>query len=121
MILADTSVWVEHFRAGNALGELLYESLVLTHPFVIGELACGNLRNRARILADLEALPLAVCASDEEARRLVEDRGLWGRGIGWIDVHLLASALLTGCRLWTLDRPLRRAATAAGAHLYRHV
>ena len=118
MILVDTSVWIEHFRAGNALGEVLSGGLVLTHPFVVGELACGNLRNRVRILADMDALPLAVSATDEEVRRLVEDRKLWGRGIGWIDAHLLASAALTNCGLWTLDRPLERAAPTAGVKLF---
>jgi predicted nucleic acid-binding protein len=121
MILIDTSVWVEHFRAGNRLGEALAAGLVLTHPFVIGELACGNLRSRARILADLSALPWAVAATDEEVLRLVEEHKLWGRGIGWIGAHLIASALLTNCRIWTLDRQLARGASAAGAtpHHYR--
>ncbi len=121
MILADTSVWVDHFRVGNpVLSEVLGRALVLTHPFVIGELACGNLKNRTRILADLDALPLAVPATHEEVLRLVEERALWGRGIGWIDGHLLASALLSHCWLWTLDRQLDQAAGGAGVKRYRH-
>src|SRR5512138_3481717 len=108
MILVDTSVWVEHFRTGNSLGVVLAEGLVLTHPFVIGEIACGNLRNRANILADLAALSSAAAASDDEVMRLVEQHKPWARGIGWIDAHLIASALITNCRLWTLDQPLRR-------------
>jgi predicted nucleic acid-binding protein len=120
MILVDTSVWVEHFRAGVALGGLLSQGLVLTHPFVVGELACGNLRGRARILSDLGALPSAAAATDEEVMRLVEERRLWGRHIGWIDAHLVASALLAGCSLWTLDRPLQRAAHSAGVRLHGH-
>ena len=120
MILVDTSVWIAHFRKdGVGLDELLTDSMVLVHPFVVGELACGDLRDRARILSDLEALPSAVSATHEEVMRLIEDRKLWGLGIGWIDGHLLASALLSICQLWTLDRKLLRAATAAGVNLYR--
>jgi hypothetical protein len=119
MILVDTSAWVAHFRKGGSrLGELLSEGLVIVHPFVIGELACANLKNRARILSDLEALPSAVSATHEEVMRLIEDRKLWGLGIGWIDVHLLASALLSHCQFWTLDRRLDRAAAAAWVKLY---
>ncbi len=120
MILVDTSVWIAHFRkAGSRLGELLSEGLVMVHPFVLGELACGNLRNRVRILSDLEALPCAVSAAHEEVMRLIEARKLWGFGIGWIDAHLLASALLSGCQFWTLDGRLLRAAAGAGVKLYR--
>src|SRR5204863_7053020 len=106
-------------KSGSKLGELLTEALVLGHPFVRGELACGNLKNRARILSDLEALPSAVSATHEEVMRLVEARKLWGLGIGWIDGHLLASALLSDCQFWTLDGRLLRAAVAAGVKLYR--
>jgi predicted nucleic acid-binding protein len=91
---------------------------VLTHPFVIAELACGSLTNRTRILADLNALPLAVSATHEELLRLIERRELWGRRIGWIYSHLLASALLSNRRLWTLDRQLHHAAGAAGVKAY---
>jgi len=120
MILVDTSVWIAHFRkAGSRLGELLSEGLVMVHPFVLGELACGNLKNRVRILSDLEALPYAVSAAHEEVMRLIEARKLWGLGIGWIDAHLLASALLSDCRFWALDGRLLRAAAAAGVKLYR--
>lgn len=115
MILVDTSVWADHFRAGNAhLKALLEEGLVLTHAFVAGELACGNLRQRSFILEALQSLPSATAATHEEALRLLEDRALWGAGLGWIDVHLLAAALLSGCRLWTVDRRLARAAADAG-------
>lgn len=120
MILVDTSVWIAHFRKGGVrLAELLSEALVLAHPFVVGELACGNLRNRARILSDLKALPSALSATHEEVMRLVEDRKLWGLGMGWIDGHLLASALLSNCEFWTLDGRLVQAAAAAGVKLYR--
>ena len=121
MILVDTSVWIDHFRSGGSkLGHLLSQTQVMVHPFVIGELACGNLKNRAPILGDLEALPAAVTATHEEVLRLVEVRRLGGLGIGWIDAHLLASAILSKCQLWTLDTKLLRASIAAGIHPYRH-
>lgn len=119
MILVDTSVWISHFRKGGSeLGGLLNVAVVLAHPFVVGELACGNFKNRARILSDLEALPPAVSATHEEVMRLIEDRRLWGFGISWIDAHLLASALLSNCQFWTLDGKLVRAATAVGVKTY---
>jgi predicted nucleic acid-binding protein len=115
MILVDTSVWIQHFRRGEpALADRLCEGLVLMHPFVAGELACGTLRNRSVILSNLRALPSATPASEAEVERLVEDRKLWGRGLGWIDVHLLASALLSDCALWTLDKRLRETAAKLG-------
>jgi hypothetical protein len=121
MILIDTSVWVAHFRHGTPmLQDLLDAGLVFTYPFVIGELACGNLKDRTNILGDLEALPSAASATHEEVLRLVADRQLWGRGIGWVDAHLLASALLSGCPLWTLDARLVRAASHAGVRPYQH-
>ena len=111
MVLADTSVWIGHFRRSDSkLAELLSEGRVMMHPFIVGELACGNLKNRAAILADLQSLPGAKTAADDEVMRLLEDRRLWGRGLGWIDVHLLASAILSGCRLWTVDVRLAKAA-----------
>jgi hypothetical protein len=119
MILVDTSVWIAHFcEPGPKLARSLGEGLVMVHPFVVGELACGNLKNRARILSDLEALPRAVSATHAEALRLVKDRRLWGMGIGWIDAHLLASALLSEAELWTLDERLDRAAAAASVKRY---
>ena len=120
MILVDTSIWIAHFRIGGSkLGDLLSQTSVMVHPFVMGELACGNLKHRARILSDLEALPSAVSATHEEVLRLIEDRELWGLGIGWIDAHLIASALLSNCQFWTLDARLNRAAAAAGVKLFR--
>lgn len=113
MILVDTSVWIEHLRRGSErLQALLYDEQVLCHPFIIGELACGTLRNRQEILSLLSALPEARVAEHEEVLHLVEGRHLYGRGLGWVDAHLLASALLTKCTLWTLDKPLRKVAAA---------
>lgn len=115
MVLADTSVWIQHFRRGEpTLASHLAEGRVLMHPFVLGELACGSLKKRAEILADLQELPLAKLASTAEALRLIEDRRLWGRGLGWVDVHLLASALLSDCEFWTLDKRLGEAAAKLG-------
>lgn len=109
MVLADTSVWIEHFRREEPqLKFWLSEGLVLTHPWVIGELACGNLKNRAAILADLSALPRVDMASDGDVLALIEKRKFWGRGLGWIDMHLVASTLLSNCRFWTLDKRLAR-------------
>jgi len=115
VILVDTSVWVEHLREGSPrLRRLLEDGEVLCHPYVIGELACGNLTRRAELLALLKALPKAALTSDEEAHRLVDAHRLHGRGIGWIDVHLIASALLSRAPLWTLDRRLDREARRVG-------
>jgi len=109
MILVDTSVWVQHLREGNEqLKALLLKGQVVTHPFVIGELACGNLRNRAEILGLLKALPRVSIAEHDEVMHLLSSRRLYSRGLGWVDVHLLASALLAGCGVWTLDEALRR-------------
>jgi predicted nucleic acid-binding protein len=115
VILADTSVWVEHFRRGDPeLRELLREGMVVMHPFVLGELACGNLRRRKEILGYLGELPAAVTATDEEVLRFVEGRRLYGRGVGWVDVHLLASARLSGVSLRTRDRRLAELAGKEG-------
>ncbi len=111
MILVDTSVWVEHFRRGSPrLATLLDDDQVLRHSFVLGELMCGHLHRRAEILGLLEALPEARVAEHHEAFHLVESARLYGLGLGWIDVHLLASALLTRCGFWTLDKTLHRVA-----------
>ena len=115
MVLVDTSVWVDHLRNGvPLLGDLLRAGEVVTHPFVIGELACGNLKNREEILALLTSLPVATEASHAEAFHLVEARVLHGKGIGWVDVHLLASAVLSRTALWTRDRNLQAAARKLG-------
>ena len=113
MILVDTSVWIEHLRRGSdALVELLETSSVLVHPFIAGELACGNLINRWQVIENLERLPRAAVASDAEVLSFIEARQLMGRGVGYIDMHLLASVHLSpGAQLWTRDKKL--AAVAA--------
>ena len=114
-MLVDTSVWIDHLRYGNpALSAMLEEGEVRCHPFVIGELACGNLKNREEILVLLKALPQAGTATHEEALALVQQKRLMGRGLGWVDIHLLASALLTSVPLWSLDRPLAAAGRELG-------
>jgi hypothetical protein len=115
LILVDTSVWVDHLRAGlPRLATLLQEGEVLIHPWVIGELACGNLRNRQQVLELLQGLPAAVVASDAEVLLLIERDQLMGRGIGYVDAHLLASARLSRCRLWSQDRRLATLAQEQG-------
>ncbi|MFP3974769.1 MAG: type II toxin-antitoxin system VapC family toxin [Dehalococcoidia bacterium] len=113
MILVDTSVWVSHLRIGDEhLKHLLIDGEVATHPFVIGELACGNLRNRQETLTLLQFLPQSKQASQEEALQFIESHALMGIGIGFIDIHLLASARLSQIPIWTLDKNLDAAALA---------
>jgi predicted nucleic acid-binding protein len=112
MVLVDSSVWIAHFRDGQPeLADLLIDGLVFMHPFICGELACGNLKNRVTLLSDLSALPRAHRASDADVVHLIDVRRLWGRGLGWVDVHLLAAALVSNCRFWTLDKRLDSAAS----------
>jgi len=112
VILVDTSVWIEHLRSASAiLTELLGDGQVLVHPFVLGELALGSLRQRDVFLSDLRDLPQAIVASDGEVLSLIDRRTLFGRGIGYVDAHLLAAARLTaGSKLWTHDRRLQAVA-----------
>jgi len=116
VILVDTSVWVDHLRAGEpVLAELLAGNRVLVHPFVVGELACGNLRNRDEILSLLRHLPAAAAATDDEALAFIDQHALMGRGIGYVDVHLLAAAMLAAVPLWTRDKHLAKVASALNA------
>ena len=112
MILVDTSVWIMHLRHGDVgLGRLLGVGRVLAHPFVTGELALGNLRQRDVVLQALQNLPQAVVAADDEVLRFIGRHALSGLGIGYIDAHLLAAARLTpGASLWTRDKRLATAA-----------
>jgi len=116
VILVDTSVWVDHLRRGHeALAGLLEAGNVLAHPFVIGELALGNIPRRDLVLRALHDLPQASVATDREVLHLVDQHLLFGLGIGYIDAHLLAAVLLTaGAGLWTRDRRLERAADRLG-------
>lgn len=115
MVLVDTSVWVAHLLEGNiGLEVLLNDGQVICHPFIIGELACGNLRNRAEILTFLQSLPLATLVEHEEVMRFIENNRLMGKGLGYIDAHLLASAVLSQVSLWTLDKRLNRMGSKLG-------
>ena len=116
MILVDTSVWVEHLRSASAiLSALLEDGGVLGHPFVLGELALGNLRQRDDILRALRRLPQATSASHLEVLQFIDREALYGRGIGYVDAHLLAAARLTvGSKLWTRDRRLQAVADQLG-------
>jgi hypothetical protein len=116
LILVDTTVWVDHLRRSDpGLVDLLERSAVVMHPFVVGEIACGSLRDRRSILELLQDLPTAVVAHDDEVLQFIERQTLHGKGIGYVDVHLLASVALTeGTRLWTRDLRLRRVAAALG-------
>ncbi|MGI8627069.1 MAG: type II toxin-antitoxin system VapC family toxin [Geodermatophilaceae bacterium] len=120
MILVDTSIWIDHLRVGvPTLATLLEDGHVLAHPWVIGELALGQLSHRSEVLDLLSNLPRAQTATDVEVLDLVEHRHLFGLGIGYVDAHLLAATLLTtGAALWTRDQRLALAATHLGlAHL----
>lgn len=112
MILADTAIWIEHFRKGSAtLGRLVDRKAILIHPIVIGALAMGNLHPRHATLQALHRLPAAAVATFDEVLRFVEEHRLYGAGIGYMDAHLLAATRLSGALLWTLD--VRLAAAAA--------
>ena len=107
MILVDTSVWVSHLREGSdRLEKLLNKGGVISHPFIIGELACGNIRNRGEVFSLLQALPMAIQAEHEEVMEFIERHCLMGKGLGFIDVHLIASAELTDTPIWTFDQAL---------------
>ena len=123
MILVDTSIWIDHLRSGSpALAVLLQNDLVCTHNFVIGELACGNLRNRTEVLGLLQSIPRLAAATEDEVLFFIEKQYLMGRGIGYIDAHLLAATVMNGVRLWTKDKRLMVIADekgwsyAAGTH-----
>jgi hypothetical protein len=107
IVLADTSVWLDHWRRGNQrLATLLKQARIVVHPFVLGEIALGTVTPRAEVLQRLSKLDAARVAQHGEVMALIDRAPLWGRGIGWVDAHLLASALLDQLRLWTLDRRL---------------
>ena len=111
MILVDTSVWVDHLRSGEkALVDLLNEGLVLTHPLIIEELACGNLSRRKEILDLFSALPMAPAASHDEILKFIAAERLFGTGLGAVDIHLMASARLARRKIWSRDKALCRAA-----------
>jgi predicted nucleic acid-binding protein len=116
-MLVDTSIWVEHLRHGRVgLAALLHRAEVECHPYIIGELACGSISRRSEILQLLRRLPSVAVAENEEVMRFVERHRLMGRGLGWVDVHLLASAALENVPLWSADRRLAAAARSLGVY-----
>ncbi|TWI77341.1 hypothetical protein LZ24_00146 [Desulfobotulus alkaliphilus] len=121
MILADTNVWIKHFRDSDA--ELIYQlniGFVACHPFIIGELACGNLGNRAEILTLLQVLPSTPVVEAPEILEFIENNSLMGRGLGYVDIHLLASAIMGNVFLWTYDRRLNETAIELGVSYLRN-
>ena len=111
MVLVDTSVWVSHLRDGNdELASLLNDGRVLCHPLIVGELACGNLKDRAVILSFLQLLPMSIEAEHNEVLLFIENNRLMGKGMGYVDVHLITSAVLMGVPIWTLDKNLAQTA-----------
>lgn len=116
-ILVNTSVWIDHLRTSSpTLRRLLDNDLVVCHPLVIGEIACGNIRHRSEVLESLAVLPTAPSIDYEELLTFLETHKLFGQGLGWIDVHLLASTMLQQVTLWTLDQSLRQAARKLRCH-----
>ena len=112
MVLVDSSIWIDHFRSSNPqLRNLLAARQVAVHTFVVGELACGNLAHRANQLYLLKKLPAATRASDDEVLIFIDRNGLAGKGVGYLDMHLLASAALSGMKIWTRDKRLSGVAT----------
>jgi len=115
MILLDTSVWVDHLRRGDSLVVRVLEAgQAAAHAFVIGELACGNLKSRVRVIDLLQALPQLAMAMDDEVLYFIERHKLMGRGIGYVEAHLLAAASIGGSLLWTRDKRLREISTELG-------
>ena len=115
MILVDTSIWVDHLRKGNArLIALLESNWVVIHPFIVGEIACGSLADREMVLELLQQLPTASVAEPDEVLDYIERHRLHGKGIGYVDVHLLASAMLGETKLWTRDKRLLEVAVELG-------
>jgi len=111
MVLVDTSIWVTHLRQGSRqLEKLLMDAEVMCHPFIIGELACENLKNRNEIISLLQSLPLAPTIEFDEFIFFIDRNHLMGKGIGFVDVNLLASAQLAGVPLWTAEKRLKSAA-----------
>lgn len=115
MILVDTSVWISHLRRHNQrLDDLLGTEVIFCHPFIIGELCCGNLKNRPTVLSLLDELPKVPVVTQEEAMGFIESNRLMGIGLGFVDIHLLASCQMNDLSIWTEDKPLQKAAHSLG-------
>jgi predicted nucleic acid-binding protein len=117
MILVDTSIWIDHLSNSNdELVRILNSSRVCIHPFIIGELSCGNISNRKEILSLLNALPRIEPALEEEVFTLIENKKLYGIGLGFVDVNLIASALIHDVKIWTYDKSLKRISKKLNIH-----
>jgi predicted nucleic acid-binding protein len=115
MVLVDTSVWVRHLRAGDSdLEQLLNNGEVMCHPYIVGELACGNMKNRHEVLSLLQLLPLTTLARHEEILQFIEMNHLMGKGLGYMDVHLAASAVLSGVPILSYDKKLNEVSEGLG-------
>ena len=115
MVLVDTSVWVSHFRHGNSrLQKLLKQSRIVSHPFIIGELACGNISNGTEIISLIQSLPMLDAVEHEELLLFIVHNKMMGRGLGFVDVHLMAAAMLAGIPIWTQDKKLKQACSRLG-------
>ena len=115
MVIVDTSIWVTHLRQGSRhLSQLLLDAQVGCHAFIVGELACGNIKNRVEFLSLLQSLPMAPTVSMDELLYFIDRHSLMGMGIGFVDAHLLASARLSRIHLWTSDKKLKSTATKLG-------
>jgi predicted nucleic acid-binding protein len=115
MVLVDTSVWISHLRDGNAeMESLLNNARVMCHPFITGEIACGNIQNRTEVLSLLKNLPQTPQLPHEDVLYFIDKQGLIGKGLGYVDLHLLASAVLTGVPIWTLDSRFHRTSKQLG-------
>ncbi len=111
MVLADTSVWIDHFnRTDETLKKLLLDYNVVIHPYIIGELACGNIKNRSVVMGLLHDLPCLKSISEDEYYLFIEQNKLFGMGLGFVDIHLLAASILSGCSVYTRDKNLLTAA-----------
>ena len=117
MVLVDTSVWIDHFRNENdRLVKLLNNGEVFSHPFIIGEIACGKIKNRLEIITSLQSLPQSLIVDHEEVMLFIEKKKIMGQGLGYIDITLLVSSILTGIPLWTLDKRLNEIARKFDIH-----
>jgi len=118
VILADTGIWIDYFRGRNAkMRRLLEDGQIATHPFIVAEIALGSLHDRRKTLSEMDALWEVKVARLTEVRRLIESHALYSKGVGLIDVHLIASCMIThGTQLWTRDIALRKVATPLGIH-----
>ena len=121
MVLVDTSVWVRHLRHTEPeLVKLLQDGKVACHPFIIGELACGNLGNRAEIISLMHELPMLDVVENEELLVFIENNQIMGTGIGFVDVHLMAAAFLADITIWTYDKKLQQNCATLRINYFRH-